>query len=105
MIDKDGIVRVGSRMKVVPFTLDALLPALLPNKHRVTDLLMLKAHNHSHLRQDSTVARFRCLGFWTVRCGNVVKRIVNKCVTCRQLDHRTLNQQMGEFPDECLNNL
>ena len=66
---------------------------------------MLKAHNYSHLRQDGTVARFRCLGFWTVRCGNVAKRIVDKCVTCRKLDHRTLHQQMGEIPDERLNNL
>ena len=66
---------------------------------------MLKAHNHSHLRQDGTIARFRCLGFWTVRCGNVAKSIVDKCVTCRKLDNRTLQQQMGDIPDERLTDL
>ena len=101
-IDGEGVWRVGSRMRVVPFTLDAQLPALLPYDHRVTLLLMLKAHNHCHLRQDGTVARFRCLGFWSVRCGNLAKRIVDKCVTCRELDHRTLQQQMGDIPEERL---
>ena len=104
-IDNDGVVRVGSRMRVVPFTLDAQLPALLPHTHRITHLIMLEAHNHSHLRQDGTVARFRCLGFWTVRCGNVAKRIVDKCVTCRTLDNRLLQQQMGDIPDERLSDL
>ena len=105
IIDKDGVVRIGSRMRVVPFTLDAKLPALLPHKHRITHLLMLKAHNHSHLRQDGTVARFRSLGFWTIRCGNIAKRIVDKCVTCRKLDNRLLQQQMGEISEERLNDL
>ena len=101
-IDGEGVWRVGSRMRVVPFTLDAQLPALLPYNHRVTLLLMLKAHNHCHLRQDGTVARFRCLGFWSVRCGSLAKCIVDKCVTCRELDHRTLQQQMGDIPEERL---
>ena len=103
MLDEDGIWRVGSRLKVVPFTLDAKLPALLPNKHRITLLVMRKAHQHSHLRQDGTVARFRCDGFWTIRSGNLAKSIVEKCVTCRELDHRTLKQQMGSIPEDRLN--
>ena len=63
VVDEDGVWRVGSRMRVVPFTLDAKLPVLLPNDHRVTLLIMEKCHRHSHLLQDGTVARFRCEGF------------------------------------------
>ena len=35
-----GIWRVGSRLQSVPFTIDAKLPALLPNKHRITFLII-----------------------------------------------------------------
>ena len=104
VLDDDGIWRVGSRMRVVPFTLDAKLPALLPPRHRVTLLLMRKAHKHSHLLQDGTVARFRCEGFWTVRCGHLAKSVVAKCVDCRKLSRRLLQQKMGEIPEERLQN-
>ena len=100
--DKGGVWRVGSRMRVVPFTLDAKLPALLPTNHRVTLLVMHHAHEHSHLAQDGTTGRFRAIGFWTVRCGHLAKSVYEKCVTCRKLNHRTLQQQMGQIPEECL---
>ena len=102
VLENDGIWRVGARMRVAPFTIDSKLPALLPYNHRVTYLLMLEAHRHSHLRQDGTVSRFRCSGFWTVRCGVLAKRIVDKCVTCRELDKRLLTQQMGDITEERL---
>lgn len=102
LVDEDGVWRVGSRMRVVPFTLDAQLPALLPHDHRVTLLVMRNAHQHSHVAQDGTVARFRAIGFWTVRCGHLAKSVSDKCVTCRKLSHRTLDQQMGDIPEERL---
>ena len=102
VVDELGIWKVGSRMSVVPFTIDAQLPALLPPKHRVTLLIMQHAHKHSHRAQDGTVARFRAIGFWTVRCGHIAKNVYDKCVTCRKLNHKTLQQQMGDFPEDRL---
>ena len=102
VVDEDGVWQVGSRMRVVPFTLDAKLPVLLPNDHCVTLLIMEKCHRHSHLLQDGTVARFRCEGFWTVRCGQLAKKVVDKCVDCRKVTHRLLAQRMGEIPEERL---
>ena len=100
--DEHGIWRAGSRMRVVPFTIDAQLPALLPLNHRVTLLVMRCAHEHSHLAQDGTAARFRAIGFWTNRCGHLAKRVYEKCVTCRKLNRKVLQQQMGEIPEERL---
>jgi hypothetical protein len=102
VLDQKNVWRVGSRMRVVPFTQDSKLPALLPHNHRVTLLIMQKAHRHSHLLQDGTVARFRCEGFWTVRCGQLAKKVVDKCVDCRKVTHRLLKQRMGEIPEERL---
>ena len=102
VLDEDGVWRVGSRMRVVPFTLDAKLPALLPHEHHITQLIMRQAHQHSHVAQDGTVARFRALGYWTARCGHLAKSAVDKCVPCRKMNQRRLNQQMGEIPEERL---
>ena len=102
VVDKIGTWRVGSRMSVVPFTIDAQLPALLPPKHRVTLLIMQHAHAHSHRAQDGTVARFRAIGFWTIRCGHLAKNVYDKCVTCRKLNHKTLHQKMGDLPEDRL---
>ena len=99
---ENDIWQVGTRMRVVPFTLDAKLPVLLPHNHRLTLLIMREAHKHSHRRQDGTVARFRCLGFWTVRAGQLAKLIVDRCVTCRKLYHKLLSQRMGDIPEERL---
>ena len=101
-LDKGGIWRVGSRMRVVPFTLDAQLPVLLPHDHRVTLLIMREAHQQVHVAQDGTVSRFRAMGFWTVRCGHLAKSVYNKCVRCRKLNKHLLSQQMGNIPEERL---
>ena len=63
---------------------------------------MQKSHQHSHLLQDGTVTRFRCECFWTVRCGQLTKRVVDKCVDFRKLSHRLLMQRMGIIPEERL---
>ena len=100
--DSQGVWRVGSRLSVAPFTIDAQLPVLLPTKHRLTLLIMRYAHQHSHLAQDGTAARFRTIGFWSSRCGHLAKDVYEKCVTCRKLNKRTLQQKMGQIPPEKL---
>ena len=89
-------------MRVSLFTINAKLPALLPRKHRVTFLIMLYSHKHSHLHQDGTVARFRCEGYWTVRAGHLDKSIGDSCVRGRKLYPKLLKQQMEEIPEDHL---
>ena len=97
-----GIWRVGSRMQLVPFTIDAQLPALIPYKHRITSLIMRKAHEFAHTGQDGTVSRFRALGFWTVRCGHLAKSIKEQCVPCRKTSGDVIQQPMGGIPTDRL---
>ena len=100
-VDGDGVYRVGSRLKNhVPFTLDHQLPVLLPPDHRITSLVMEEAHQFSHLGQDGTLGRFRASGYWTVRGGQLAKKVKQACIPCRKNSKRTLNQVMGDFPPE-----
>ena len=84
----------------VPFTLDHQLPVLLPPDHRITSLVMEEAHQFSHLGQDGTLGRFRASGYWTVRGGQLAKKVKQACIPCRKNSKRTLNQVMGDFPPE-----
>ena len=100
-VDRDGVYRVGSRLKNhVPFTLDHQLPVLLPPDHRITSLVMEAAHQFSHLGQDGTLGRFRASGYWTVRGGQLAKKVKEACIPCRKSSTQTLNQVMGDFDPE-----
>ena len=102
-LDDDGIWRVGTRMRnFVPFTFDGKLPAIIPNDHTVTKLIMQECHSFGHYGQDSTLCRFRSQGFWTTRGGQLAKKVKNQCVPCRKSNHKTLHQPMGELPEDRL---
>ena len=106
VVDLDGIWKVGSRLKnFVPFTFDGKLPAILPPDSRITLLIMKEAHVFAHGGQDATLSRFRSQGFWTVRGGVVAKKVKNQCVPCRKADPKLLQQVMGSFPEDKLEDL
>ena len=105
VLDDESVWRVGSRMKVALFTVDAKLPALIPVDHRITLLLMRHVHQISHPGQDGTLCRFRGQGYWAVKAGNLAKKVKNDCVTCRKLAQQLLCQPMGGIPAERLSQL
>ena len=95
--------RVGDRLKNhVPFTFDNQLPVILSPDHRITLLLMKHSHQFHHEGHDSTLNRFRTMGYWTVRGGHLAKSVKKSCVLCRKTDAITLTQPMGPFPPEVL---
>ena len=96
---------MGSRLvNHVPFTFDNKLPILLPPDHRVTQLLMEDSHQFAHTGQDGTLARFRSSGYWTVRGGQLAKKVKRAYIPCRKEDKELLYQPMGEFPPDMLKN-
>ena len=102
--DEKGVWRVGSRLRnLVPFTLDAKMPKILPTHNRVTLLIMRWCHKFCHSGLDGTLSRFYAKGFWTVRAGHLAKGIKARCVSCRKVARLIINQPMGEFSYERLN--
>ena len=94
--DDEGIWRVGLRLRdYAPFTVDKKPPMFLPNRSRLTLLLMEHAHQQKHSGVEETVARFRMNGFWTTQAGKVAKSVKAKCIVCRYLDKNALCQTMG----------
>ena len=97
--DCDEIWRVGSRMReFTPFTEDNKPPALLPFENRLTLLLMKDAHDKRHSGVSDTVSQFRLSGYWTPKANCLAKQVKDSCIICRHLDHKPLQQQMGNVP-------
>ena len=68
----------------LPF--DTKLPILLPNSHHLTDLVIQSAHEkvyHNDVRE--TILEIR-LKYWIPKGRQTVDRILNKCLSCRNLE-------------------
>ena len=97
--DAEGVWRVGSRLQnFVPFTEDKKMPAIVPQDHRATLLIMREAHLFSHAGQDGTLSRFHINGYWAVRAGHLARTVKRQCVPCRKVDGEQLSQAMGNIP-------
>ena len=63
-------------------------PVLLPTKHRFTKLLVMERHNavhHNNTPETLAPVRER---YWIVKDRVVVKKVIRRCIICRQYDGR-----------------
>ena len=75
-------------------------PPILPNNHHVSVLLARHYHEMSgHSGREYTVAELR-QRYCIQACRSLVRRLINKCVTCRRLFAEPENQRMGDLPSE-----
>lgn len=59
-IDKDGLLRVGGRLKHAALTYNQKHPILLPKNHHVTNILILETHiKHWHTGIEATLTMIR----------------------------------------------
>ena len=70
----------------IPYMQDNRPAVLLPKGSRYTTLAMLQAHNKAHVGVEAMVVQFRMDGNWTVRDGQLAKKIRARCVICRYLN-------------------
>jgi hypothetical protein len=83
-MDKEGIIRL--RTKVVERTDlgDFGIPAILPSSHPVVEMLVLRAHEeacHVEVQRLLSLLRER---FWILKGRKTIQNILMKCVVCRR---------------------
>ena len=97
--DEEDIWRVGSRLQeYTPFTNNNKPPAFIPRSSRLSMLLMELAHRHKHVGIQETVSQFRMMGYWTTGASKLAKSVKTRCVICRILDKKPIQQEMGSIP-------
>lgn len=97
-VDENDILRVGGRLKNASLNFKQKHPILLPNKHRLSELVV----RHEHIRNfhsgcQATLSSVR-QQFWPLRGKSLVKAIIRKCIPCFRSNPRPLSAQMGDLP-------
>lgn len=102
-LDKDGLLKVGGRLKNASFSTTLKYPVIVPKNHHVTKLII--AHFHSkvqHQGKGLTINEIRSNGFWIPGINRAVAAYVHQCVKCRRLRRCTEEQRMADLPSQRL---
>ena len=102
-IDKDGILRVGGRLKHADIPDQVKHPVILPKNSHITNLVVKCYHERiNHQGKGMTLNEIRSRGFWIIGGSSVVGSTIASCVTCRKLQGAVLEQKMSDLPEDRL---
>ncbi|XP_048508863.1 uncharacterized protein LOC105691000 [Athalia rosae] len=97
-IDKDGVLRVGGRLKKSELSYETKHPAILPRTSRLSKLIIAHAHKQTmHGGTQTTLALIRQL-HWIIGGRAPVKSYVLRCVVCARQRGIRAQQLMGQLP-------
>lgn len=99
LLDSEGLLRVGGRLKHAKLPYDTTHPIVLPHHSKFVDLIILHEHvRHCHSGENATLAAVR-QSYWPLRARGAIKRIIHGCVKCFRAKPRISEQLMGDLPD------
>ena len=97
-VDNDFVLRVGGRMQNTSYPFDAVHQIILPKRHHLTKVLILKEHENSgHQGHNNVLARLM-LKFWIIHGGCSVKHYIESCLYCQEKRKRPQTQIMSPLP-------
>ncbi|XP_055632398.1 uncharacterized protein LOC129772894 [Toxorhynchites rutilus septentrionalis] len=97
---KDGILRVGGRLRNATISEDRKHPMILPARHPLTESIMPHYHlKHMHAGPQLLVACVR-EKFWPLRIRNLARHTVHSCISCFRCRPSVVEQIMGDLPAE-----
>ncbi|XP_028413086.1 uncharacterized protein LOC114535945 [Dendronephthya gigantea] len=95
---KDGLLRVGGRLRQAEISEEAKHPCILPKTHHVVTLIVNYYHHvsgHSGLEHTLSLIRER---YWIINGRSTVKNIIGKCHSCRKRQSPVSQQKMADLP-------
>lgn len=99
-IDKDGLLRVGGRLKNANLNFDARHPLLLPKAGTFVKLLITDLHiKNAHAGPNALLAILQ-RNFWVLSARRVVRNVTFKCISCYKLKGITSQPLMGNLPKD-----
>ncbi|XP_048506918.1 uncharacterized protein LOC125500006 [Athalia rosae] len=102
-LDKDGIIRVGGRLRNSRLPEGQRHPIILSAKHKLTKLIIRDEHyRHLHTGAQALLASLRTR-YWPLAGKNTIRSVLRHCIVCFKNRPNTLNQMMGDLPDARVN--
>lgn len=101
---KSDLLCVGGRLRRSKcIEEEAKHPALLPNKHKVSQLIIEDNHRKlGHAGRSHVLASVRSR-YWITKGNSAVRSVLNKCVLCRKTNGKVNEQKMADLPEERVN--
>ena len=101
VLDHNGILRVGGRLKRAKTIPQNLQPIIIPRNNHVANLLV--RHYHSivhHQGRHMTEGALRSSGYWVIGSKRLVSAIISRCVICLKSRGKFRIQQMSDLPED-----
>ena len=80
---------------------DVKQPYIIPQGHPITKLITDVTHNNAHLGTEYVLSNLR-IKYWIPKTRSLIKKLHNRCVTCRKLFSAPVQQKMADLPPERL---
>ena len=103
-LDEEGVLRASSRLEQANFLhYNTKYPIILPNHHRITELLIKEYHEKGH-HQRGTNATLADIStkYWIISGREEIRRWEKKCNTCKKLKAKAASQIMAPLPKKRL---
>ncbi|XP_043463977.1 uncharacterized protein LOC122499595 [Leptopilina heterotoma] len=99
-VGKDGLLRVGGRLKHSTLSYNEIHPIVLPKSHHITiSIIRFKHQTNYHSGAQATLNAVRS-NYWPINGMNTVKKVIRKCMTCFRAKPANLNYLMDNLPKE-----
>ncbi|KAI2645807.1 Protein CASC3 [Labeo rohita] len=103
IIDSDGLLRVGGRIRRAGYEAKEKNPVIIPGDVHISTLLIRHYHERvQHQGRHFTEGAIRASGLWIVGGRRLISKVLSQCVTCRRLRGKVKEQQMSDLPAERL---
>ncbi|XP_045535734.1 uncharacterized protein LOC123721318 [Papilio machaon] len=97
-LDENGLIRVKGRLEKSSLDEQMKHPIVLPNNTHLTRLIVADAHIKTLHGGNQLMLNYLRSAYWILGARNLVKRHINKCVTCAKQRASTKAQIMGDLP-------
>ena len=98
-VDKNGFLRVGSRLVKADIDEVAKAPAILPRKDNIVRSIIRYFHQRDLHAGPKHVLNELRQTMWILQGGQEVRSVLSKCTTCQRAFKRPMEQKMGVLPE------
>ena len=102
VVDKEGLLRVGGRMKHAGLFFHRRHPIILPGSHTFTKLLVRSEHQRLLHAGPTLVTASLSRRFYIVKGRRMIRAVIHACVRCRRVASRPKLQILGQLPADRL---
>ena len=96
--EDDELMRVGGRLKQGIFPYAVKHQVILPKDHHAVKLIVMYYHEQNHHVGTEHLISILRQEFWIIAIRTIVKRVIQKCVTCQKRRAKPSEVKMADLP-------